>query len=240
MHQSSVGSNKLLMKCHLEETWNWNDCFQLSCVDAFRSQLLACSLASFHFFFRSSADCLEVYCFFILRSRLEFYFLNFCFVSWTPQHARAFCLCALPMFTLIKFIGQQLRRVGISASFALPRSVSQSKSHQIPSTMNRKSQPPPQSQSARSGGWKSLIQLPQQHDFLRLKRTTYTAFDSRICCSQYSAPPYLFFFRDCFASYFFALTKMPFSLITHILRGTTTIRPSWHFLIHANTTATAA
>lgn len=29
--------------------------------------------------------------FFILRSRLEFYFLNFWFVSWTPQHDRAFC-----------------------------------------------------------------------------------------------------------------------------------------------------
>lgn len=167
----SVYSNKLLMKCHLEETWNWNDCFQLSCVGAFRSQ----RLASFHFF-SSSTDSLDVYCFFLiffftLRSRLQFYFLNFS-VSFLNTTARSGLLPQLfLMFTLIKFIGPQLRRVGILTSLYLVRYVSKP----IPSMINRKPPPlPPQSQSARSGGWKSLVQLIQQHDFLRLKRTTFS------------------------------------------------------------------
>lgn len=103
--------------------------------------------------------------------------------------------------------------------------------------MNQKSPPPLQSQSARSGGWKSFIQLPQSSTiFFDWNAPPYTSFDSRIWYSQYFAPPYLFFFRDCLASYFFALAKMPFSLITHILRGSTTIiRPSWHFFLFTPT-----
>lgn len=164
----SVGSNKLLMKCHLEETWNWNDCFQLSCVGAFRSQ----QFASFHFF-SSSTDSLEVYCFFFLF----LFFVRDCnFTSWISVSflnttARSGLLAQLfLMFTLIKFIGPQLRRVGILTSLYLVRYVSEP----IPSVINRKPTPPPQSQSARSGGWKSFVQLTQQHDFLRLKRTTFS------------------------------------------------------------------
>lgn len=145
------------------------------------------------------------------------------------------------MFTLIKFIGQQLRRRAgrdFLASLSRPRSVSVSV-EKSPNSFDDESKFTAATTIAicsRLGGLKNPS-FNQQHDFLRLKRTTntYTSCDSRICYSQYSAPTYLFFFffvfGDCFASLiFFAPTKMPFSLITHILRGsTTTIRPSWHF-----------
>lgn len=47
------------------------------------------------------------------------------------------------------------------------------------------------------------------------------------------APSFAAAYSCCSSS---AVPKIPFSLITHILRGTTTIRPSWHISIHAATT----
>lgn len=214
MHQVGVGlgSNKLLTKCHLEETWNWNDCFQLSCVDAFRSQL--CLLPfTFLFLFCAplSALCLEVYCFFILRVReIGILLLEFlvCFLKNTTTRG-----CAAPlMFTLIKFIGQQLRRRGsgfwglsFSASLCLCLSWKVTKFLRRWIEIHRRHH----NRNLFSLGRLEKSFIQQQHDFLRLKRTTntYTSCDSRICYSQYSAPTYLFFFffvfGDCSASYIF-------------------------------------
>lgn len=47
------------------------------------------------------------------------------------------------------------------------------------------------------------------------------------------APSFAAAYSCCSSS---VVPKIPFSLITHILRGTTTIRPSWHISIHAATT----
>lgn len=118
------------------------------------------------------------------------------------------------MFTLIKFIGQQLRRRAgrdFLASLSRPRSVSVSVK-KSPNSFDDESKFTAATTIAicsRLGGLKNPASFNQQHDFLRLKRTTntYTSCDSRICYSQYSAPTYLFFFffvfGDCFASLIF-------------------------------------
>lgn len=242
------GSNKLLTtKCHLEETWNWNDCFQLSCVDAFRSQLCVCFLSLF--FLRatlcSAAWKFTAFLFFVFE-RLEFYFLNFWFVSWNTTTR----CCAAPtlMFTLIKFIGQQLRRRGsvfwglsFSASLCLCLSWKVTKFLRRWIEIHRRHH----NRNLFSLGRLEKSFIQQQHDFLRLKRTTntYTSCDSRICYSQIFRTDLLILlllllrlrWLFCFL-YFLLLRKCRSHLSrTYFVAALPQFARRGIFLIHANT-----
>lgn len=204
-------------------------------------------LLPFTFFLRatlcSAAWKFTAFLFFVFE-RLEFYFLNFWFVSWNTTTR----CCAAPaptlMFTLIKFIGQQLRRRGsvfwglsFSASLCLCLSWKVTKFLRRWIEIYRRHH----NRNLFSLGRLEKSFIQQQHDFLRLKRTTntYTSCDSRICYSQIFRTDLLILlllrWLFCFL-YFLLLRKCRSHLSrTYFVAALPQFARRGIFLIHANT-----